>query len=155
MLGIGQIINDYRKPEIEELNFKHGITACEEYVIASRNHQNVTFKADGIDFCLYAAKDIKKGEELFLNYGYKIWLETFTKDLTKESANGHLWRLLYWALDGEVHGRVGMGQAKVFRIGDAYEFDEKEYRSIVEVLLAVPQETLDMIDVDHVESFLD
>jgi tetratricopeptide (TPR) repeat protein len=174
VLGIGQIINDYRKPEIVELNFKHGITACEEYVIASRKHQNVTFKADGMDFCLYAAKDINKDEELFLHYGYKIWLETFTKDLTKESTNGHLWRLLYWALDGEVHGMVGNGQAKVFRIGDAYDFDEKEYQSIVEVLLAVPQEALEktkripnfsyrscfismmeMIDVDHVESFLD
>ena len=174
VLGVGQIINDYRKPEIVELNFKHGITACEEYVIASRNHQNVSFKVDGMDFCLYAAKDIKKGEELFLHYGYKMWLGTFTKDLTEESTNGHLWRLLYWALDGEVHGMLSNGQAKVFRIGDAYVFDEKEYQSIVEVLLAVSQETLEktkkipnfsyrrcfismmeMIDVCLVDSFLD
>ena len=103
-----------------------------------------------------------------------MWLGTFTKDLTEESTNDPLWRLLYWALDGEVHGMLSNGQAKVFRIGDAYVFDEKEYQSIVEVLLAVSQETLektkripnfsyircfismmDMIDVGLVDSFLD
>merc|ERR1712208_141383 len=46
VLGIGQIINDYTKPEVIELNFKHGIKACEEYVTNSRKHHNVVFKAD-------------------------------------------------------------------------------------------------------------
>jgi len=176
VLGIGQLMNDSQKPEITKLDFKEGIKSCEEYVINSRKGQNVTFNLDGRDFWLYAARDIKKGEELFLHYGYKIWLETFTKDLNlaKKSSTNSLWRLLYWALDGSVHGMVGKGQAKVFKIENAYDFDEKEYQSIVEVLLEVPKENMEenkripnfsykncfisminIINIDHVDSFLD
>jgi len=174
VLGIGQIINDFTKPEVTQLNFKHGIKACEEYVRTSRKHQNVGFKADGKDFWLYAARDISKGEEVFLHYGYKIWLETFTKNIIKGSEDAHMWKLLYWALDGEVHGSLANGQAKVFKIANAYDFEESEYKKILEVLLEVPNSIIDrarkipdfshkklfvsmmmVIDVDRVDSLLD
>ena len=174
VLGVGQLINDYKKPEIKEHNFKHGIKACEEYVTLSRNQQNVGFKPDGKDFWLYAARDIKKGEELFLHYGYKIWLETFGKNLSKETKDAYLWRLLYWAIDGEVDGMLTNGQPKVFKIEDAYDYEEEEYKGLLELLLKLPTSLLEkakgipdfshkklfisllnIIDVDHVESFLD
>lgn len=201
VLGIGQLINDFKKPEIVELDFKHGIRACEEYVTASREHQNVSFRAEGKMFWLYAAKDIKKDEELFLHYGYKIWLETlkeklgssltFVADDSQPSKEGQspsrkqsnnekeikpscLWRLLYWALDGEVHGLAADGRPKVFKIEDAYDFEEVEYKKILEDLLRVPSEALentkrkiksfshkdmfssmlDMIEVDRVDSLI-
>jgi len=143
VLGIGQLINDFKKPEIVELDFKHGIRACEEYVTASREHQNVSFRAEGKMFWLYAAKDIKKDEELFLHYGYKIWLETLKEKLSPEIQPSCLWRLLYWALDGEVHGLAADGRPKVFKIEDAYDFEEVEYKKILESLLRVPSEAFE------------
>ena len=67
------MINDLNKPNIVELDFEHGIKACEEYVLESIRKTNVTF-SEHAHFKIYPLKDIEKDEELFLHYGYKCWL---------------------------------------------------------------------------------
>ena len=90
-LGVGQLINDGKKPVIEDLDFKIGIKACEEYVVESRRMQNVAFAPDGKDFHIHAKRNIAKGEELFLHYGYKMWLRTMGEGLEGDEA--YLFRL--------------------------------------------------------------
>ena len=66
---------------------------CENYVRVyqerSYNGANVSFQLNG-DFWLFATKDIKTGEELFLKYGADYWLYLMmarTKNL--------LWKIIY------------------------------------------------------------
>ena len=89
--------------------------------------------------------------------------------MSNKTEDAHLWRLLYWAIDGEI--QCG---SKVFRISNAYDFQEEEYKSLLKNFLQVPESILNrsksipghsykklfmalmtIIDIDHLESFLE
>ena len=45
-LGVGQLLNDAKRVQLKELDFKNGIKMCEEYVKESIQLPNVAFKPD-------------------------------------------------------------------------------------------------------------
>ena len=58
-----------------------GLEECEEYVTESRRLANVSFMPEGKEFHVYAICDIPKNNELFLHYGYKMWLQELSEAL--------------------------------------------------------------------------
>jgi len=142
--GIGQIINDGAKPEITKLDLKHGIEACEEYSKASFNLWNVSYQPTGPDFWFYADRDIAKGEELYLRYGHRSWLRMLAKMKTEnEMEDSHLWRMLYWAIEGNGDYVLPSVEVKRAEFKDAYNFEEDECKAILEEMFEVPKDLLE------------
>ena len=162
--GVGQLINDSTMLNIKELDFKKGIKDCEDYTITSRRLENVRLDAD---FQMRATRDIKAGEELFLHYGYKYWLQELSECLTVDQ---YLWKLLYWTLDGEGTCRTTDGLWFNLKVEDIYELGEYDSRVFIECHLRMPFEEMELhkelipgfrllldyllqiIDLDYVES---
>jgi hypothetical protein len=77
--GVAQIINDYSYPQLD-YNFNGDlftrvnmiIVEFHKYHIQSFSKANISHR-DSVTFYLY--KDIKKGEECFINYGIEYWVD--------------------------------------------------------------------------------
>ena len=86
---------------------------------------------------MYAIKNIKKDEELFLHYGYKIWLMIILEQELLDDGD-FMWRLLCWCLDGEIQLVQDCGKHKVLKISEAENFNEIECKCIIEKLMKIP-----------------
>lgn len=94
--GVGQFINDFAclniadRLDIKPTTFRD----CENYVRVyqerSYNGANVSFQMNDGDFWLYATKDIRSGDELFLKYGADFWLYQMYHKTTHL-----LWKIIY------------------------------------------------------------
>ena len=133
--GVGQLVNDAKILDIKELDFKKGIKDCEEYTIESKRLSNVSFVGHGKPFQLFATRDIKEGEELFLHYGYKMWLQEFSEALEREQ---YLWKFLYFALGGEGTVTTTNGEIVQLKVEDAYDWSESVARGVIELLVRMP-----------------
>ena len=137
--GVGQLINDSTMLNIKEMDFKKGIKDCEDYTIASKRLQNVTFL--NTDFQMCATKDIKQGEELFLHYGYKMWLQELSESLDDEQ---YMLKLLYWTLDGQCTLRTKDGGWINLKVEDIYDLGENESKVFIEGYLHMPPENVEL-----------
>eukprot|EP00092_Neocalanus_flemingeri_P003572 GFUD01003831.1.p1 GENE.GFUD01003831.1~~GFUD01003831.1.p1 ORF type:complete len:379 (+),score=95.32 GFUD01003831.1:120-1256(+) len=143
IFGIGQLINDGAKPEITKLNYKQATRACEEYFHKSHELWNISFKPTGPDFWFYADRDITEGEELYLQYGWRSWLEMLTRRLTSHTKDAHIWRLLYWAILGQKEYVLPDGEVKQAKYAQSYVLKEDEYKDMLEELFEVPTSVLE------------
>lgn len=94
--GVGQFINDFAclniadRLDIKPTTFRD----CENYVRVyqerSYNGANVSFQLAEGHFWLYATKDIRRGDELFLKYGADYWLYQMYHRTTHL-----LWKIIY------------------------------------------------------------
>jgi len=138
--GVGQLINDSKMPKIEDLDYRKGLEECEEYVTESQRLANMSFMPEGKEFYIYAIKDIEKDEELFLHYGYKMWLQDLSEALPPEE---YITKLLYWALDGETTGFSAEGGVKVFKVEDMEDWTELDCQGFIEMYLRVPAQLIE------------
>merc|ERR1712226_302274 len=133
-------MGDAKMPYMKKLDFKQGIKDCEEYTVESKRLRNVNFSVDGKAFQLFATRDIKEGEELFLTYGYKMWLQEFSEALESEK---YMWKLLFWAVDGTGHCTLQGGGVGEFRLNQVYEFGEMKSKAFIEKYLCMPLELIE------------
>jgi len=138
--GCGQLINDSKMPKIEELDYRKGLEECEEYVTESQRLANTSFMPEGKEFYIYAIKDIDQGEELFLHYGYKMWLQDMSESLPQED---YMKKLLYWTLDGETTGLSARGEVKMFKAEDIENYSELDCQGFMEMYLRMPPELIE------------
>lgn len=83
--GVGQLVNDYCMFDPTKLPLNsNGIFTISSfnklkdiYIACSLEKANVSFKIDGQKWVLYAYRDIREGEELFLHYGEGYWTNVF------------------------------------------------------------------------------
>jgi hypothetical protein len=83
--GVGQLINDAASIDFTNLPLnEHGFFSLQSartlenlYNKQSSEKTNVCYKADGEEFIMYASKNIKAGEELFVSYGPDYWITQF------------------------------------------------------------------------------
>lgn len=85
--GVGQLINDAAGIDFENLPLnEHGFFSIKSminletsYNKQSDENMNVTYSKDGEEYVMYARRNIKAGEELFVSYGSDYWATHFCK----------------------------------------------------------------------------
>jgi len=137
--GVAQLINDSKMPDVQHLDYAKGLEECEEYITESRRLANVSFMPEGKEFHVYAICDIPKNNELFLHYGYKMWLQELSEALPPQE---YMKKLLYWALDGEITGFSADGQVKMFRACDIEEYTDLNCQGFITMYLRIPEEVI-------------
>jgi hypothetical protein len=83
-LFMGHIINDMY-PNVEKFKDKNNLGATTvSYILHSITFSNCTFKEGKYFMIIQATKDIKKDEELSVQYGYNYWGETYHNEGTTQ-----------------------------------------------------------------------
>lgn len=83
--GVGQLINDATSIDFTILPLnEHGFFSLQSartlenaYNKQTNEQMNICYRTDGEEFIMYASRNIKAGEELFVSYGPDYWVTHF------------------------------------------------------------------------------
>ncbi len=121
--GVGQWIQDYRVPRIQDCDsFPEATDELSNYQSDSLAHANCD--ADS-SFWFIASKDIEAGAEIFVHYGFQYWLRKFMLESRDPEK-----RFFYYSLHDQ--------STQPFNLQKFYNYDDETCKIFLTRLIQVP-----------------
>ena len=127
--GIGQWINDFSKPDLDNIaTFDLAVAEIRNYQDVST--QNSNCQVDG-SFWFSAIQDIEAGCELFVHYGFQYWMKQF---MLAEKQNIKR-RFFFYALHDQT--------TQILNLRNVLDYDDETCTAFLKHLILMPQENID------------